>query len=523
MSNWNRKYRPTSVDELHLKSVREQLQSLFTSGIFPQALLFAGPKGTGKTSASRIIGATLNDPNNAKSLESIRSGSGKSTSFSSPDLTEPLVSKIFRGESYVVNEMDAASNRGIDDVRQLKERVALPPQEGSVSVYILDEAHMLTTEAFNALLKVLEEPPSHAIFILATTEMHKIPATVLSRCQVIQFHKASPEELSEAISNVLESEKIPFDEAGLTEIILQSDGSFRDAIKLAEHASRSGAISTESVRSVSSGSLVEQVQSIVTSILNKDAKEVVTLFSKLRDNKVQQQYLHQQLLEYLHDSMTLAIENDDNSSSLNVRVCTFLLQEFSDEVLTYSSPIPLLPLELKALEIIARSQKKSGGGGADGEPVRKSSSSTKKHAPVSKKALIEALEPALDLDYEMPVTQKFADTVSTAAGDGHILCTKWEQFAELVANENSTVAALIRSAKPISGEHGSATIRVYYSFHQEQLQGPKIAAILSKPIAMLCGGHVSLTFIKADVPETADVIEVSDSTSLETLAAKALL
>lgn len=523
MSNWNRKYRPASVSELHLRSVREQLESLFTSGTFPQALLFAGPKGTGKTSASRIIGATLNDPKNAKSLDIIRGDSDKSTSFSSPDISEPLVSKIFRGESYVVNEMDAASNRGIDDIRQLKERVSLPPQEGSISVYILDEAHMLTTEAFNALLKVLEEPPSHAIFILATTEMHKIPATVLSRCQVIQFHKASPDELSEAITKVLDSEKIPYDDAGLTEIVLQSDGSFRDAIKLAELASRSGKISEQTVQTVSSGSLVDQVESIVAAILNKNAKEVIVYFSQLRENKVQQQYFHQQLMEYLHSSLTEAIENDDNASQLNTRVCTFLLQEFSDESLTFTSPIPLLPLELKALEIIARSQKKSDAGGKNPEKNsgKSSSSSTKKQKAsveqVKEEVLVEAS------DFKMPQPHPSVDTVSNAAGDGQILCTQWEKFADLVANENSTVAALIRSAKPLSGERGTAKIRVYYSFHQEQLQEPKIAAILSKPIAMLCGGHVSLSFIKSDLPETADVIEVSDASSLESLAAKALL
>ncbi|MFZ1721608.1 MAG: DNA polymerase III subunit gamma/tau [Microgenomates group bacterium] len=513
MSNWNRKYRPTAIEQLHLTDVREQLKKLFSSGSFPQALLFAGPKGTGKTSASRIIGATLNDPQNRKALEIVFGNSPGTASFESPDIHSALVSKILQGESYVVNEMDAASNRGIDDIRQLKERVALPPQEGAVSVYILDEAHMLTTEAFNALLKILEEPPKHAIFILATTEMHKLPDTILSRCQLIQFNKASIEELSIAISKVLDAEKIPHDETGVTEIATQSEGSFRDALKLAEFVSRSGKVSQKTVREVSAGSLSGKIETLISALLQKDAKKIIEIFTQLRNQKVQQNYLHTQLLEFLHDSLSRSILNADQKSPLNSKVCIFLLHEYSDEFLTIPSPIPLLPLELKSLEIIERSQKKppekpdrSGG----------NSSSTQKKSPkISETPKSEEAAKSLQ-NFQM-------DSVSNTMGDGQLLCKQWEQFAELVSEENSTVAALLRSAKPISGEQGSAIIRVYYTFHQEQLQEPRISAILNKPLSILCGGFVSLTFVKSDIPETAEILDVSDASKLESLAAQALL
>ena len=230
---WNRKYRPSSISGLHLVEVRNQLETLILQGSIPQALLFAGPKGTGKTSAARILGALLNDPENLEPVKSIffsKKKTKKGSSLQDIKTITPLAEKILSGDSYVVQEMDAASNRGIDDIRALKERIMLPPQEGVITVYILDEAHMLTTEAFNALLKLLEEPPEHVLFVLATTALHKIPATISSRCHVVQFRQATNEEILTALKSILEKEKIAYDTEALGEIAHQSDGSFRDAI-----------------------------------------------------------------------------------------------------------------------------------------------------------------------------------------------------------------------------------------------------------------------------------------------------
>ncbi|MBU0576226.1 AAA family ATPase, partial [Patescibacteria group bacterium] len=212
--SWQRIYRPKTIQGLHLTNVRETLQQLMDKGQIPQVLLFAGPKGTGKTSLARIIGAMLNDPANEKVVDYqfFNGSKPKNNKYVEPDFELNFNDRIYRGKSFIVQEMDAASNRGIDDIRELKERVALPPQDGKMTVYILDEAHMLTSAAFNALLKLLEEPPVHAVFILATTEFHKIPETIKSRCSVIHFRKADHEELKQALRGVLEAEKISFQE-----------------------------------------------------------------------------------------------------------------------------------------------------------------------------------------------------------------------------------------------------------------------------------------------------------------------
>ena len=197
---WHRYYRPQKIAELHLESVKKQLLPLLTAATFPQVLLFAGPKGTGKTSSARIIAALLNDPQNKAATDARFKAADKNPPhFLEPDSNNPTLQEIFSGTSYLIQEIDAASNRGIDDIRMLKERVYIPPQFGSMSVYILDEAHMLTTEAWNALLKLLEEPPQHAVFIMATTEIHKIPDTVLSRASLVQFQTASNQELLDAL------------------------------------------------------------------------------------------------------------------------------------------------------------------------------------------------------------------------------------------------------------------------------------------------------------------------------------
>jgi DNA polymerase-3 subunit gamma/tau len=245
--SWYRTYRPTTISGLHLTSVREALQEMMKTGHFPHALLFTGPKGTGKTSSARIISALLNDPQNADQVEAMFFKASSSSTDTAdkkkkknfalvePNPDDPIVQRIYRGASYVVQEMDAASHRGIDDVRELRERVYLPPQEGKVNVYILDEVHMLTTEAFNALLKILEEPPSHVVFILATTEIQKVPDTIVSRCTLVQFTKATSEELCSALRGILKQEGITFDEAAIMTIAQAADGSFRDAVKLLEN------------------------------------------------------------------------------------------------------------------------------------------------------------------------------------------------------------------------------------------------------------------------------------------------
>ena len=213
-----RQWRPGSFKDLvGQKAVSRTLSQAISSGRIAHAYLFSGPRGTGKTSTAKIFAKALNCE---KGPTPDPCGVCKSCT------------KIADGTALDVFEIDAASNRGIDEMRDLREKVKFTPAEGRYKVYIIDEVHMLTTEAFNALLKTLEEPPAHVVFILATTEPHKVPATIQSRCQRFDFRRITVEEIEARLSYVAEEMKIPCEKEALRLLAQQADGGMRDALSL---------------------------------------------------------------------------------------------------------------------------------------------------------------------------------------------------------------------------------------------------------------------------------------------------
>ena len=180
------KYRPNSFETVvGQKSITKTLENAIENNQLPQAMLFCGPRGVGKTTCARILAKQINDDN-------------KSSDF-----------------SYNIFELDAASNNGVDDIRNLIDQVRIPPQTGNYKVYIIDEVHMLSGQAFNAFLKTLEEPPKYAIFILATTEKHKVIPTILSRCQIYDFKKISVTDIKSHLEKIAKKENISFDDESL--------------------------------------------------------------------------------------------------------------------------------------------------------------------------------------------------------------------------------------------------------------------------------------------------------------------
>lgn len=214
-----RKWRPQTFDELKGQDlIRDTLLYALTHEQVSHAYLFCGPRGTGKTTTARLIAKIINC----------------TSEKNKPCNTCDSCKTITDGTNLDVIELDAASNRGIEEIRQLRETVRFAPTQAKYKVFIIDEVHMLTREAFNALLKTLEEPPSHTLFILATTESHKIPPTITSRCQRYDFRLASPEALAEHLIAVAGHEGMKLDSDGAAFIARLADGSFRDALSLLE-------------------------------------------------------------------------------------------------------------------------------------------------------------------------------------------------------------------------------------------------------------------------------------------------
>ena len=217
-----RKYRPNNFDDLvGQNGVSSIIKNEILSNKLSHAYLFSGPRGTGKTSTAKIIAKMINCNNLSKDGVPCGKCDNCLNFINSSDIVE----------------IDAASNNGVDEIRDLRDKVNLVPTNGKYKVYIIDEVHMLTTQAFNALLKTLEEPPAHVIFILATTEFYKIPATVVSRCQKFQFLKFTDEEIVNRLSKIALNENIKVNDDILYEIARLSDGGMRDAINMLDQLS----------------------------------------------------------------------------------------------------------------------------------------------------------------------------------------------------------------------------------------------------------------------------------------------
>jgi DNA polymerase III subunit gamma/tau len=214
-----RKYRPdTFTTVVGQPSITSTLKNAIRSNHLAHAYLFCGPRGVGKTTSARIFAKTINCLDLSPETEPCNKCES-CLSFS-------------ENRSYNIHELDAASNNSVDDIRSLVDKVRIPPQIGKYSVYIIDEVHMLSQSAFNAFLKTLEEPPSHAIFILATTEKHKILPTILSRCQIYDFNRISITDIEKYLAEVALKENVTVDQAALNVIAQKADGAMRDALSI---------------------------------------------------------------------------------------------------------------------------------------------------------------------------------------------------------------------------------------------------------------------------------------------------
>lgn len=460
-----RKYRPQTIEELDNPQVAQQLLDLAKKkhSDLPHAYLFCGPKGSGKTTTARLIAKMLNCPKPAKN--------------GGPCGVCDMCRSIADNRNLDILEIDAASNRGIDEIRELKNNINLSPAQSKVKVYIIDEVHMLTTEAFNALLKTLEEPPAHAVFVLATTDPQKVPATIQSRCVVVQFGRAGDTELKHSLERIVKKEKLKIDSDALESIVASADGSFRDGAKLLEQASfHDGPITLGAVQKLLSISSKRSKETFLSHLVSRDmAGGLADINTLVNDGKDIRSFI----VDCLNDLEKLLI-----SSVKREPVDPWNTDLIKDAVrrlcLAYSqikvSPIAALPLELAVIDFCQT------------EPSNISKTQTVNEVSAKAKDVKPPVTPGAE-----PKDEKFS--VSTGALTVEKLTEYWNDFIVALKPYNHSVAGVLRSSRPKEVKDGVVTIEAFYKFHQEKLSETKTLEMLAQVFHQLFGEKVKVDVV----------------------------
>ncbi len=471
-----RKYRPQTIAELDLTIVRDKFTHLLNSDDLPHAFLFTGPKGLGKTSSARILAKAINCKSKLKSEnEELKNKSEKDNSQSStlnsqlgiePCNACDICEAITKGSHVDVLEIDAASNRGIDEIRELRERIKFSPAQLKRKIYIIDEVHMLTTEAFNALLKTLEEPPNHVVFILCTTEEWKIPTTITSRTFHVRFEKPNKEELVRSLKRIVEGENLQIDEEVIEQIYALSDGAFRNAAKtleeLAFHAQRKKITANTLEEVFKTGSTDQHVSALLTSIAVHDASSALQIIQKIAEGGVDFKIVYEKLVNLLHDQLLIksnlakGVEVSDLSITQIKRLLELLNVSYGQ---LRFSVLAQLPLEIALLEYLTEN--------------------TQDISVQNVKAVVSVAK-GTEIVAE-PVTETVHTKSST--DDNHML----GKLIDTVKKENHSVAGILRGCTIVEVKKGVMTIGSKFKFHGERLSDPTVKKLLEKCATEILG------------------------------------
>lgn len=498
-----REWRPQNFQELvGQEHISHSLQNAIKSGRVAHAYLFTGPRGTGKTSTAKIMAKAVNCQERDLNGE--------------PCNTCANCESITSGRSLDVMEIDAASNRGIDEIRELRERVNFVPSQGKYKVYIIDEVHMLTTEAFNALLKTLEEPPAHVIFILATTEPHKIPATILSRCQRYDFRKIAPRETQMRLQEILDSYEIVADDGVLPLIVKKAEGGLRDAISILDQCISLGEkeITQEIAYQVLGTVKSEALEDITSALADQDAAALLVKVNELLQEGMEAGQIIKDLLEHLRNLMLLMVTGSDSqlvtgSSEEKEKLLTQASRLGQKRL---SAAIALLAkvdsesrwrqnmrivLEMSLLSLFAMEEKSSG------EHI---ATPQKNHGDVSPE-MVKTDKP--DSTKPKPSKRtKNKETSEQAEIELADVKNKWDQIMEKIKERKKTVHAFLSVAEPWEvSENGLVILfKSGYTFHKEKVSEQANKKLIEGILENVLGAKLNL-ICAMEEEQTEDTVD----------------
>jgi DNA polymerase III subunit gamma/tau len=461
MSVFHLKYRPAKLADLDLAEVSKSLGHILSGKDVPQSFLFSGPKGAGKTSAARIVAKVVNCTNKKDGEPCDQCDNCK---------------EIAKGSCIDVIEMDGASNRGIEDIRSLKDKVYLLPTKLAKKVFIIDEVHMLTKEAFNALLKLIEEPPKHTVFILCTTDEGKIPETVLSRLIKIRFYKGSKQELIKSLTRVIEGEKMKVDEAVIELVVNNSDGSFRNLQKTFNEMvmEYGGKISLEEAKAFFVARFGEyKPEEVEKDLAEGDTKKILIKMEKLAEKGVDFKSFRENLIIHFQNKLLGQYGVDGKgvspmSAGELEKWLGLLIMAGKQEK---DVPIDQLPLELAVTQFLASRETKENTG--QGGIVRLKMDTNKKEDDIVR---IES-KPVKDNDINLNIS---LGTVEQS----------WGKVLQAVKPFNHSVEAFLRAARPKSVSGRTVILEVYYPFHKDKLEEQKNRVVVEKGLNIVFGAQL---------------------------------